>query len=428
MKIQERQHREYEAYRAYERERIITDEITDVSERIPLPMCNSFDYRFEADGELHFQGQSIGGVLRRGVEQAKLVAQQDPRFSRAYLHAEIELQEYDDQRRLALMGENDPDLLVVISPQLAEIGKKLTMVRIYQRNVDGISATSVSFERSEIDCLQNVVDYFGSTIEPGASVEDILAMRTWGRSDDVPGGDVRQFVARLHDCVLEEKYGGEWSGGRSGRYSIDAQTFTAAQQDLVSDHLGHIGWIKKKYQGDELVQKLEQQRYNFAAALTRRIRGQSDADSMDGAGAEARQNGEVYENSCPDGVSTAQSSLNELGLAGREWKPGSCRVCLRSGMVGECDVCLGCEEADNRGVDLRDINKKALRARERQLHAQQRVNKSRSVEERAPQRRPHLDFTEERTSYSIGGSDVIVYDRRSGQAIAKKTRSGYTAL
>ena len=97
-------------------------------------------------------------------------------------------------------------------------------------------------------------------------------------------------------------------------------------------------------------------------------------------------------------------------------------------MVGECDVCLGCEEADNRGVDLRDINKKALRARERQLHAQQRVSKHRSVEERAPQRRPHLGFTEERTSYSIGGSDVIVYDRRSGQAIAKKTRSGYTAL
>lgn len=428
MKIQERQQKEYEAYHTYERERIITDEITDVSERIPLPMSNSFDYRFEPDGELHFQGQSIGDVLRRGVEQARVIAQQDPSFTRAYLHAEIELQEYDDQRQLALMGENDPDLLVVISPQLAEIGKKLTMMRIYQRNADGISATSVSFERSELDCLQNVVGYFGNTIEPGASVEDILSMRTWGSSKDVPGGDVRQFIARLHDCVLEEKYGGEWSGGRSGRYNIDAQTFTAAQQDLVSDHLGHIGWLKKNYRGEELAQMLEQQRYNFAAAITRRIRGQSDAASMDGAGAEARQNGEEYENSCPDGVSTAQSSLKELGLTGREWKSGSCRVCLRSGMVGECDVCLGCEEADNRGVDLSDINKRALRARERQSQSQQSMSAHKSVEKRVRQQRPRHDSTEERKSYSIGGSDVIVYDRRSGQAIAKKTRSGYAAL
>ena len=143
MQIQERQQKAYEAYQAYERERIITDEITDASERIPLPKSNSFDYRIEANGELYFQGENIGEVLRRGAERARLIAQQEPAFMRAYLHTEIELQEYDDQRRLAMMGDHDPDLLVVVSPQLPEIGKKLTMIRIYQRNADGITATSV---------------------------------------------------------------------------------------------------------------------------------------------------------------------------------------------------------------------------------------------------------------------------------------------
>ena len=273
------------------------------------------------------------------------------------------------------------------------------------------------------------MDYFGGTISPGASPEDIFAMRTWGNSDEIVGGDVRQFIARLHDCILEEKYGGEWSGGRSGRYSIDAQTFIAAQQDLLSDHLAHLGWLKKHYRGDELAHMLEQQRYNFAASLTRRVRGQSDAASMDSAGAEARQKGEEYDNSCPDGVNSAQSSLNELGLTGREWKSGSCRVCLRSGMVGECDVCLGCEEADNRGVDLRDINKKALQARERQLQARKTSATTQpTLERRVPQRYSLGVHTEERRSYHIGGSDVIVYDRRSGQAIARKTPSGYKPL
>ncbi len=348
----------------YRRQR--TDELTDVSERLPLPMCNSFEYTFEADGELYFQEQPIGKILRDGEYSAREMAQHDPLFHRMHLHTLIELNEYDDMRRLALGTDSDPDILVVMSPKVAEIGKHLTMVRIYQRTLDGITATSLSFDESDVGCLNAIANTFGVTIPLDTSPEDIMQQyRLRGRSDDFDSIDIRQEVARRHDEILAARHGGSWSGGRRGEYTLDAMTFALAHEDMLSDHMASIREIQRVYRGQELREKLERQRYDYAASLARRLRGDGDLTTMGAAGDIARSQGESYENSCPDGSMSVQQGLDALGLGTqrkREWQYGDCRVCLRAGMVGECAVCSSCESADNRGEDLSEIHKRALAA------------------------------------------------------------------
>jgi hypothetical protein len=327
-------------------------------------MRNTFDYTAEQDGDLYYLGENIGEVLRKGKQFARQVAMSDPTFVRTYLHTEIESQEYEAQLELASGDEQSPDLLVVISPELKEIGKHLTMIRIYQRTEAGISASSISFDKSDMDCLKAVVGFFGESIQQGCSVEDILQKRTWGHSGDVPYSDIRKYIARLHDEVLEKKYGGEWNGGRHGEYSLDAQTFIEAQEDLLADHLATLTSIQKNYHGQELAQILKAQRYNFAASLSLRLRGEPDASSQAEAGASAFSRGEAYDNSCPTGTLSAQQTLEKIGMR-QEWKRGSCRVCLRETMVGGCHVCEACEDADNRGEDLATIAREAIVQRQR---------------------------------------------------------------
>lgn len=345
----------------YERLREEMDEITDAAERIILPVRSTFDYTMESDGDLYFQDESIVQVLRRGVENADLIAQSQPQFMREYVHRCIELDEYNAQRELALR-DGDHDILVVMSPAVAEIGKTHTMVRIYQRTAEGIRATSLSFERSDTESLRAIACCFVDSsmkrcqISDDVSAEDILAMRCWGSSEWFDG-DVRDVLGRIYDTTLASLYGGDWSGGRPGIRTIDAQTFILAQPDLLSEHLAEIRHIKAAagYDRDE---RLENARYEFAAQLNRRIRNQADASSRGDAAAEARARGDENRNNCPTGRVSASHMLDQMGFL--SWKQGSCRVCLQNGMVGACSVCSLCEKRDNLGHDLSMIHRTAL--------------------------------------------------------------------
>lgn len=357
----EREQNRQEAYRRFEYDRMRTDEITDASERIALPMDNPFEYEIGNDGHLYYQGQSIGRILDKGLDMARMIAYENPSFAREYLHRQIERQEYDEQLNLALGGDEN-DVLLVISPQVKEIGKKLTMVRLYQRTDDGLRAASISFETSNNESLAAIASLFGEHIGPEESPEDILSRRFRASSKYFLDNDIRRLVARAHDLSLSDQFGGQWSGGRQGDYTLDAQTFILAQEDLLSDHLALMWELKKKGESEDSPAR-EQARFNFAAALSRRLRGDSDASSLEAAGEAARANNEVYENSCPTGTMlTAPESLERLGLIRREWKHGSCRSCKDvfnpQKVVGECDVCQYCENADNEGK-LAEVSKRA---------------------------------------------------------------------
>ncbi len=395
-------------YERFEAERFEVDEITDLSERIPLPMRNSFRYEMGLDGHLYYLGQSIGEVVSTSLSAAQQAELRAPgRFTKHLVHAQIERQEYDDQRKLACGSAGDDDLLIVISPQDHEIGKHLTMIRVYERTEDGLEATSISFDTSDNVCLDNVSRFFGQSISTTASVEEVLSMRLWGKRQDIPSEDLRGFIARLHDVILEETRGGVWSGGRVGTSTIDAQTFIRNQEDILAEHRSVIkGLIAAG--GDDLVERLENARYDTAAQLTARLRGQAEASSREAAGELARENGETYSNNCPPvGL--------ELGLT--NFTEGSCRVCLKQGLVGGCSVCYSCELADTHdttGRALEIIHKNALaRQALTRLATGQRP---RTHEIKQPPRTRHHDASlVSRQRVVIGGMVRDIFDRKTGQ-------------
>lgn len=334
--IQRARNQDRERFEAFEEQRIRTDEITNASERLVLPMRNTFSYQLGDDGELWFQGESLGDIFDRSIAVAEELTMTQPQFLTELIRRRIERQEYDDQCRLAEAGEGSPDTLVVLSPipdaalrgvelNAYDLERKKTLVRIYERTEQGIEATSLSLDLSDRDGLQAIATRFGGKIPEDADSEDILAMRFWAYRDELIESPV-DAARKAYDTALARLYGGNWYAGRRDSPVHDAMAFIEGQPDLIASHLDEINKIKNIHNGPQLVARLETARYNFAAALTRRLRDAGDAASLAEAGDMARSNGESYKNDCPEGVTAAQS-MSELGLGNKEMKCVTCPFC-----------------------------------------------------------------------------------------------------
>ena len=432
--ITQREQARFEAYRQFEYERQLIDEVTDMSERLAAPMHNRFNYEIHGDGELWFQDQALGEVFDKGIQVAEEIAQKNPQFITELVRRRLERQEYDEMRRLALGGEDDPELLVVLSPipdavlqgdslNAYDLERKKTLVRIFQRTDTGIEATSMSLDRSDHDGLRAIAKSFGRTIPKGASSEDILAMRLWGYRTDL-GHDAPSHIRKLYDNELGKKLGGNWYAGRQSSPVRDTKAFVEKQTDLVVQHMDELMVLRKHYSGSRLEAKCEAARYDLAAALTRRLRGDSDASSLSSAGDAARVSGESYTNDCPTGVAaSAEQSLSQLGIGKQEWKQGTCRVCLRDGSVGACSVCKGCENADNRGENLDAIYRDAQR--------RQRIEQVVQLSPEPKYTNGERSGTKKNTSVArvfgehalcrhvivVGSAVTEIYDRRTGEVL-----------
>lgn len=437
----QREYQRYEAYECFAYERRLTDEITDMSERLAAPMQNTFEYEMGADGELWFQGELMSRVFDDGIKVAEELTLANPQFMTELIRRRLERQEYDEMRKLALGSEGDPDVLVVLSPipdavlngtQLNAYDKerKKTLVRIFRRTDTGIEATSLSLDRSDRDGLNAIAEQFGQSIDPAADSEDILAMRLWGYRDEAHAGSART-IRKTYDEKLAEKFGGRWYAGRQSSLVTDAKLFIEAQVDLVNQHMEELKMLRIVYSGKELDEKLETARYNLAAALTRRMRGDADAGSLSEAGDDARANGERYDGDCPTGVAnmTAEQSASQLGLGNeKHLRCVTCPICGTKGVDGIVSggtiTCSGkgCKVDRKTGAILRGPNgvRKAMSK-----------DTSDIAEKKPPRQRRGTGLgshTEERVISTVGGADTIVFDRRSGTAIAKKTSSGYASL
>ena len=327
--IQYEKYLDYEAYHL-EQQRRITDEITDASEKLAAPMQNTFSYDMGSDGELWFQGQAFGPILDKSVAQASSIASRYPKFRVELIRRQIERQEYDEQRRLALGSENDPDTLVVLSPLPdaviggADLGaydleRKVTMVRIYKRTANGIEATSLSLDKSDRNGLNAIAEIFGQSIADNESSEEILARRFWANQQDFHGRSVSQVVRQAYDQSLASRYGGVWYAGRQDSPVLNTKIFIEQQLDLVNEHIKIINLISSEDNITLRQQLLEEARYNFVAALDRRLRGKTDLasegrDILGAAGDRAKQEGREYKNNCPSMDMSVEESAIELGL------------------------------------------------------------------------------------------------------------------
>lgn len=424
--------REHERFEAFENERRYTDEVTDMSERLAAPMRNTFEYEMRADGELWFQGEPLSKIFDKGIEVAEALVLENPQFTTELIRRRLERQEYDAMRELALGSEGDPDLLLVLSPipdavlaglqlNAYDLERKKTLARIFRRTETGIEATSLSLDLSDRDGLGAIAARFGKTIGPDATSEDILAMRFVAYGDELSGRPVTA-IRSLYDEALADKYGGEWYAGRQSTRITDAKEFVEEQSDLLVLHMAELEKLRATHSGRALEVQLELARYNLAAALARRLRGDNDAGSLADAGQAARVNGERYDGDCPTGImQSAQTEATKTKVGEMKWM--NCPFCGLATYGDPCAarlVCNACSAEVNNGVVVsKGIGRKNALTLKEHIKARRKIV---APEPKKPRLKQDRDSsTIERREVRIGGIDVVVYDRNTGVAIGKKS-------
>lgn len=423
--IESRRARDHDRYIQYMDERTRLDEITNASERIAAPMENSFEYELQADGDLWFQGQSLRGIFDRSIAVAEEIVRYQPTFATELVRRRIERGEYNDECLLALGGEDDADVLAVLStpPDTVDQGidlgaydkeRKKTLVRIHMRTAKGVRSTSLSLDRSDHKGLQAIANLFGQSIADDATSEDILAMRLCGYSKNMAERP-QQLIRRTYDESLAHQYGGQWYAGRQDDTVLDAKAFIEGQQDLIAEHLIVIGAIKLQ-SAEGQVAMLERARYNFAAAITRRMRGDVDAMSLSEAGDIAEQNGEEYKNDCPEGTSAAQA-LNQLGYGDKEMKCVTCPYCDKTVDAKLSHNTISCPECK---VSVNTKNGRVShKAEQKSVVAPISVSKELPSSKETDIREKYGEFMDIRTEIGIGGIKTFIYNRRTAKDVAE---------
>lgn len=385
-------------------QRLMTDQVTEASERLNGVMENTFEYTLEG-GELYFQGEALRPIFVRGIQNTEELVRSQPQFSVELLRRHIELLQYEQQ--LALLRNADLEdtmLLVHISPTPDAVLKdgvelnaydkvrKKIMVRVSEATKAGLRVTSFSLDGNDRVALQAMAAELGLDIPDDATSEDILEMAGCIRRSQLPADNAVQFLRSRYDAAMSMQYGGEWYGGRQDSDVLSTMQKIMRYPKLIKAHTNEVMRLKKRLGRDfRFTKDYDTATYNFLAAIEQSYKTGAVVTRLSVAGAGARAMGTTFAKpDCPTGLTSATSAEQALGMQGigeRHWHFGACQACLKLAMVGECDVCLSCEEADNRGEDLMAIHAKALAAQE----ANTRANQPYAAQETTHSSQEHVD-------------------------------------
>lgn len=429
--------------RNYTHEQLRTDELTLASERLAAPMENPFDYRYGSDGQLWFQGESLRETFENGIKVAEEVTRQYPQFYIELVRRHIELKQYEEQVAFGRDSLADDHILVHISPPpeaaimgLIDLGaydpvRQKVLIRLTEKRPSGVRVTSFSLDGNNQEGLRSVGDICGFELADGMSAEDILATPMFLPKSRLGKERPVSVLRKRYDEVMERQFGGQWYAGRQDSETIHALQHIEAHPAYIEQHLKRVKDISRRL-GKEFrdSNEYEQAVQDFVALMNRLMRQPDYSGSAEAAGGEARAVGEnLGVSDCATGFNlSAEQALEQQGI-GNTWKFGQCVVCQKSGLVGQCWVCAGCEAADNRGEDLVEIRKRAL-AKQALTHTKYsenvRVYKY-AQSDRLPLKRPsraqsiHSQFgrfAQVKTRIIIGGAVDEVIDRRTKEVIA----------
>lgn len=459
-RVQERRLREAEREVDFERARreqlagIYEDETSWLAETLNGEMRSS--YRFELlEGELYAREKAIDGgeTLRHlktmyleGAECAKIRAASDPRVS-----FEIE-RERHHLEELTLMEEmaagRAPNTAIIISPFPEELSGeqeddiqgykpklRRSMVRLITFSSSGdVTVTSQSLDHTDRATIEAVFTSWDMELPSHASTNDILSRRI---TRNMPPGwqkTALDNIKRTWDESLAQRFGGDWQAGRRQSQG-NTWEFVLQQEDLLRDHLDQIAdLIGLARSGDSWsIDALADARYKTAAAMKRRYDGNvrdsyggDTTSEREAAGAAAQASGQTF-GGCGLTVeasistaATAESQLAQLGYRARvEFKPGDCRVCLKSTKVGECSVCMECEIADNTGGTeaLDRIYKKAIEKERRGRQSPELKIEAVKPQKAEPGSERKIGSFTIKHQIVIGGTKQIVTDS-SGTALS----------
>jgi hypothetical protein len=255
--------------------RIRTDTETWLAETLNGNMRTSFEFSFDGD---EFYGADSGAyteVFDDAVQEAEIIAQQNPSLLFELRRRLIERGELEDMKDIG-RGELRTDdgkaanTMVVVSdfpPELMDskedvggynTNRKQTMLRIITVEEDGtMRVTTQSLDQSNRQALEAVYAALGKQPEPG----ELLSQRI---NLDLPAEWQPNLVDNLtatYDKSMSEQHGGEWYGGRQPADDRNTYDFVRGQRDLVD-------WFTAEKLADTV--GAEKLRYNLAATAKTR--------------------------------------------------------------------------------------------------------------------------------------------------------------
>ncbi|HSX27933.1 MAG TPA: hypothetical protein VLF60_00605 [Candidatus Saccharimonadales bacterium] len=333
----------------------VRDELTDISERVPLHMENGFDYTVNAAGNdlLSDTGVAIRPMLQVGIEDAEHEAQHDPRWNDELIRRKLELKQHEATVEFAKMhgsvritsfsldGRNEQEGVFGEAPLravLAQLDPDLdqTVLEDEEGNLDPNTLLDRCFEYDGALCFVSLppaeVRKGGRSATGGYDAKRQKALlRVATPQAEATSSTVINQLRSAYDTQLEAQFGnteGEWFGGRR-RPKLTATSsleFILQQPDLIDQHLKKVKEVLRTYADPATREAICQSlRYDFAAGIAGRIKGRT-VTSLQQAGEAARKAGETFEGDCPlkSGKSAAEQ-LRQLGLL-RNKKP-HCPFC-----------------------------------------------------------------------------------------------------
>ncbi len=307
----------------YALEELRRDEVTDASERLNMPMENTFEYQLR-DGKLYSDfGTDLDRVIKNGYEVIREAAKARPDVAFEEERRWLDMEELNHVKTLQ-PGEN----LIVFLPIPDAVRNGTTAINGYNRDrmkmlvrissrgtgdhEDSFSITSMSLDRSYYQAMQVAAKSVGCSIPSGLGSEEVIARRQKvGSSNGMTPQQLGSTIRDSYDSELTRRYGGQWRAGRPKISELESLPFINQHSDLIDAHVELVANLKHRLRGIELKEALEDARYNFVAALDDRRVGKT-VESLESSGAGARSEGRNYDGDCP--TTSVHQQASRLGF------------------------------------------------------------------------------------------------------------------
>ncbi len=325
------------------------EEMTDVAERLRAPMDHPITFN-NSGGKLYTES-SIDGkdllTISREAEFAALeMAKQNPQWTVEAYRRHIESEEIVAATALpegAQMIVYSPTPDVVLSGAVNIGGynteKATIMVRAWHNNNGHLDCRYISLDGGNKAALRASARVIGRKIPDDYDSEQILA--TFHTFLDGEQNLVDNLIDGYDEEMLRQT-GINHSYGREGLNHKKALDIALEHPDRLHDHMAEVARLKWSYEGEELREKLEEARYNYAAALDKSSRGESvSSNSM--AGGEARASGVDFSGYCATtpGENIAQSTNEAYNSMFNKRVTGKCPCCGETTTYDPCNPKCG---------------------------------------------------------------------------------------
>lgn len=324
------------------------EEMSDVAERISAPMDHSIEF-MNIGGRLYTETSVDGKDLLTISREAELVALEmaklNPQWAVEAYRRHIETEEIKYVTEMpdgasAIVFSPTPDVVLSGAVNIGgyNLDKKDIMTREWKKIGDKLTCRYISLSGGNREALVEAVRSIGRDIPDHYGSEEILAtFYTFLNGED----GLADKAVESYDHSMSAQYGGDWSYGRPYISNETAMEVAMAYPECLDDFMAEKAEIEALYHGDELKSKLEAARYNYAAALDKKHRGE-EVISNKQAGDAARASGSDYSGYCATGADNSQSNAEALeSMFGSRHVTGKCPCCGETTTYDPCNPKCG---------------------------------------------------------------------------------------